>query len=532
MSDSPSATKNAPAPSAVPLSPVARSNPARRPSPPSRSISLSSTSSSSSSLTQTPSFPSPSPIPGISAPPRFPGFAPMPFLASNLPPSAYHFISQNIGLTLVAVSQLFMVFMSLTVKYFLSTTHISTFTLIFVRMGITSVCCIVSSWLVRKDPNPILGPEGIRMKLVQRGIFGWIGLLSSYQSLRGLTVSDSVTIQFLSPTVTAILGYVFLKETMNRREVLAGLCCLTGVVLVSRPPFLFGGMGEDVGVIPPDEGGGTRLDLPSIGLPGEGDTEGIETPERAVAVAWAFMSVLGASVAYTTIRSIGNKAHALHSIGYFSYMCTITCGLWLLVDPKPLVWVESTRDFLFIVAIGFFGFVYQMLLTMGLQREKAGRAGLALYLQVVFALVLEFVLWHTIPSFLSALGTTIILVSAFWAALSTTAAVPSAKQTDPEAQPFSRSPSPIPPPHSERPLLRGEHYSYETVPTTDPDKNRPSLPSRKPSLGVPPSRLPLPPSRRGSSTSTRSASSPLNSGNNNTRSRTGSRSNSGTVPSG
>ncbi|KAK8854910.1 hypothetical protein IAR55_003649 [Kwoniella newhampshirensis] len=489
------------APSAVPLSPVARAPNRSRPAPPS-AASSSSSPSSSRSPSPSPTLPSASPIPGISPPSRF---APMPFLASRLPSTAYHFISQNIGLTLVACSQLFFVFMSLTVKFFLSTTNISTITLIFVRMGVTSICCIVSLWLVLKDPDPILGPEGIRLRLVQRGIFGWAGLLSSYQSLRGLTVSDSVTIQFLSPTVTAVLGYLFLKETMNRREVLAGFCCLTGVVLVSRPPFLFGGAGEDTGVIPPDEGGGTRLDLPPpMSLPGEGDTEGIETPERAVAVTWAFVGVFAASLAYTTIRSIGTKAHALHSIGYFSYMCTITCGIWLVIDPKPLVWVESTRDFLFIVAIGLFGFCAQMLLTMGLQREKAGRAGIALYLQVVFSLVLEFILWHTVPSFLSALGTTIILVSAFWAALSTTAAVPSAKPTDSEAQPFSRSASPIPPPHSDRPTLRGEHYSYETVPTKDTeahmytilkDKDIDSVTSPREGL------LGIPVSRRGSSAS-------------------------------
>jgi len=59
-----------------------------------------------------------------------------------------------------------------------------------------------------------------------------------------------------------------------------------------------------------------------------------------------------------------------------------------------------------------------MLLTTGLQREKAGRAGLALYTQVVFSLILEFLIWQTIPSFLSTLGTAIILGSALWATVS------------------------------------------------------------------------------------------------------------------
>ncbi|WVQ82051.1 hypothetical protein IAT38_004179 [Cryptococcus sp. DSM 104549] len=446
----------------VPLSPVTPTP--RRAALPSFLPPERSRSPTSYSLSSTPSPTSPQPP--DTPPPSSHTASFIVFLTSLLPPGLTYFISQNIGLAFVASAQLFFVLMGLTVKYFLSTTRISTATLIFVRMGITSICCVFSLWAVKRDANPILGPPGIRSILALRGLFGWVGLLAGYQALRGLTLSDSLTIQFLAPSVTALLGYLFLKENMSRREVLAGACCLLGVILVSRPPFLFGGAGG--AIIPPEDGagGGRRLDLPLP--PGEGDQEGVETPERSVAVTWAFAAVFASAFAYTTIRWIGNKAHALHSIAYFSYMCTITCGLWLLVDPEPLVWVTSVRDFLFIIAIGIFGFCAQTFLTMGLQREKAGRAGLAIYLQVVFALVFEFLIWQTIPSFLSALGTAIILVSAFWAALSTTPQRPNAKPTDPEAMPFSRTPSPIPPPLSDRPSLRaGEHYSYDSVPTME-----------------------------------------------------------------
>ncbi|WVR07397.1 hypothetical protein IAU60_004438 [Kwoniella sp. DSM 27419] len=392
--------------------------------------------------------------------------SPRAYFFSLLPTKAQTFISQNIGLSFVASAQLFFVLMNLTVKYFLSATRISALTLIFVRMGITGCFCIASLAFIVNDPNPILGPPGIRKMLVLRGVWGFVGLLSGYQSLRGLTVSDSISIQFLAPTVTAVLGYLFLKEKMTWREVVAGLCCLVGVILVSRPPFLFGRLAEDQGGVNPGAGmgagNGTRLELPLP--PGEGDTEGIVTPGRAISVCWALVLVMSTSLAMITIRSIGNKANALHSIAYFSYMCTTFCGLYLLLDPHPIVWVESVRDFLFIVAIGIFGFTAQTLLTLGLQREKAGRAGIATYLQVVFALVLEFVLWQTIPSLLSACGTAIILVSAFWAAASNFKTQNTTKPTDEEAMPFSRSPSPIPPPQSNRPTLRGEHYSYDSVP--------------------------------------------------------------------
>lgn len=54
---------------------------------------------------------------------------------------------------------------------------------------------------------------------------------------------------------------------------------------------------------------------------------------------------------------------------------------------------------------------------MGLQREKAGRAGLAIYLNVVFAIILELLVFGTIPAFLSLVGTAIIIASACWVAV-------------------------------------------------------------------------------------------------------------------
>lgn len=65
-----------------------------------------------------------------------------------------------------------------------------------------------------------------------------------------------------------------------------------------------------------------------------------------------------------------------------------------------------------------FGFCGQTFVTLGLQREKAGRAGLAIYTSVFFAIILELFIFHTLPSFLSLVGVSIILTSAAWVAVS------------------------------------------------------------------------------------------------------------------
>jgi drug/metabolite transporter (DMT)-like permease len=93
---------------------------------------------------------------------------------------------------------------------------------------------------------------------------------------------------------------------------------------------------------------------------------------------------------------------------------------------------NTVKEIFFIILIGvclhspvdptadeqIFGFCGQTFVTLGLQREKAGRAGLAIYTSVFFAIILELFIFHTLPSFLSLIGVSIILTSAVWVAVS------------------------------------------------------------------------------------------------------------------
>jgi hypothetical protein len=135
-------------------------------------------------------------------------------------------------------------------------------------------------------------------------------------------------------------------------------------------------------------------------------------------------------------------------------------------------WPHDTYSFCLIILIGVFGFIAQMLLTFGLQREKAGRGSLAMYLQLFFTVFLEFLVFHLVPSFLSFVGTGIILSSAAWVAVDSLKASPPPVLPDPERyshsdaggserDPISRTSSPVPPPGSK--TVRGELYLYSAL---------------------------------------------------------------------
>ena len=53
-------------------------------------------------------------------------------------------------------------------------------------------------------------------------------------------------------------------------------------------------------------------------------------------------------------------------------------------------------------------------MTAGLQRETAGRGTLALYSKIVFAIILQRIFFHTLPTYLSLVGTLLIVGSALY----------------------------------------------------------------------------------------------------------------------
>ncbi|KAN0135178.1 hypothetical protein V8E53_007069 [Lactarius tabidus] len=321
------------------------------------------------------------------------------------------FFDDNAGLLLVAASQLFASAMNLSVKVLNSLDEpVPTLELLLVRMVITYVCSVAYMYW-KKIPDPLLGPKGVRTLLVFRGLTGFFGISGLYFSLQYLSLSDATVLTFLVPILTGFSGAVFLKEPLSLRELLAGLCSFVGVLLIARPQFLFGS--------------------PQM----FSDPSKVTQTQRMFSVIVALIGVVGATGAYTIIRGIGKRAHVLHFMMYFSSQCVLACTLGMILFKQPLVIPTRTSWLVMLFLIGIFGFVSQTLLTMGLQRETAGRGTLAIYSSIVFAVVFEFIVFRTTPSALSIIGTLIIVSSAIYITLTKKPVTQSAPNgdSDPEA---------------------------------------------------------------------------------------------------
>lgn len=288
------------------------------------------------------------------------------------------FLERNNGLSLVAASQVFFAGMNVFAKLLSNPTDprdepVSTWQLIFIRMSLTYICAIAYMWY-NEVPDFLLGPKEVRGLLLLRSSVGFMGLFSIYYSLQYLPLSDATVLTFLTPCFTLVLGWLFLGERFTRKEALAGFVALIGVIFIARPLSLFGS--DETSPMPPVDSNSTQI----VTL-----QDGPTDAQRLSAVLVSLLGVVGAGGAYVTIRYIGKRAHALISVSMFSLVSCLFSTIGLIVTKQKVV-VPRGRALLYLITLGFSGFVAQFLLTMGLQREKAGRGSTAMYLQLLFAL--------------------------------------------------------------------------------------------------------------------------------------------------
>ena len=116
---------------------------------------------------------------------------------------------------------------------------------------------ITMSSTLSKGLNP-LGPDCTRTRviLVVRGLCGVVFMATYYYALAVLPMSDAVVLTYTSPMLTALAATLFLGETWHSLDFFGSGLCLTGVMMISKPPALFHLLGLR------DE----QVDLPPLGL--------------------------------------------------------------------------------------------------------------------------------------------------------------------------------------------------------------------------------------------------------------------------
>ena len=206
--------------------------------------------------------------------------------------------------------------------------------------------------------------------LLARGLVGFVALSCFYYSVVHLPLAEATVLHFTNPVFTAVIAALFLGEALRPREFALALASLAGVVVMVRPASLLG-VGEQ---LPP------------------------------LAVASSLAAALLAAVAYVLVRQM-RRLDAMLIVFHFAAISVVGAAPGMLassVMPRGVEWAV-------LAAVGVSTFFGQVFLTLGLQRERAGRATAAGYLQIVFAALWGALVFAELPGFATLIGAAIIV---------------------------------------------------------------------------------------------------------------------------
>lgn len=244
-----------------------------------------------------------------------------------------------------------------------------------------------------------------------------------------LSLADATVITFLTPPMVGLFSAVFLHQPYTRKEQLASLVALLGVIFIARPSFLFGHLSYL-----PSSG---RTSQPTIevtpisAMTGDGDhtasSMGDETAARRLTgILLALLSALGGAGAFITIKSIGDNAHVFTTTNAFSACCTVISAAALTMAPligydQPqlcFVLPQDLRQWVLVSAIIFCGFLTQWLVTMGISNEgRSNKAPAMVYVGMLWTVGFDRWVFGQDMYWSSFLGCALIIGSAIWVLL-------------------------------------------------------------------------------------------------------------------
>jgi len=275
-----------------------------------------------------------------------------------------------------------------------------------------------------------LGPKNLWPLLTLRGVSGVLGSmyeLSSttrecianqpsvwgfYYSLRFLPISEAIVINFLAPMVAAFASGLISGKPATIAQQIAGAISILGVVLVSQPWHLPAETARDV---PADIGSDSTIckncSFNVFVAPPNHPFHQFTSLERITAILAGLAGVIGAATAYVAMSLIGKNAHPVVTVSHFAAWAVLLTSLGVAVTGVEAFRMPSPLEWGMLLFLGTFALLLHVLVAASLSCEGSNRALYTIYTQIVFALVMDEVLWGLRPNSISLVGGTLILGS-------------------------------------------------------------------------------------------------------------------------
>jgi len=201
--------------------------------------------------------------------------------------------------------------------------------------------------------------------LIARGAAGAIGLVLYFMIIQQIPLATAVTLQFLAPIVTAILGMLILKEKVKGWQWLFFLLSFGGILVVN----------------------------------------GFDARVEPLHLLMGIMAALGAGMAYTIIRKLNTTEHPLVIVMYFPLVTVPITGTYSALHwqmPQGIEW-------LILLGIGVLTQFAQFYLTKSFQQEEINKVASLKYLNILYALFFGYVFFEETFNLYTYLGMLLVV---------------------------------------------------------------------------------------------------------------------------
>lgn len=232
------------------------------------------------------------------------------------------------------------------------------------------VSCIVALVTVLKSKECFFGKAENRRLLNLRAMFGTLGIVLNFYAIDKLILSDANMLNKLSPFFVIIFSAIFLKEKVNKNQIIAIIIAFIGALFIIKPEL--------------------NLDiLPAlVGISG----------------------AIFAASAYTCLRALGNKENGSTIVFYFSLFSLIVLFPLMILTYKPM----KSIQFIYLILAGIFATIGQFGITWAYKYAPAKEISIFDYSNIIFSAIISIFMFNVYPDKLSIIGYVIIFMASYY----------------------------------------------------------------------------------------------------------------------
>lgn len=269
------------------------------------------------------------------------------------------------GIQLMLMATFFFSSMNVFVKLL---PHLPAVEIVFFR---SLISLVITIGFLKSSRSNIWGNN--KKILILRGITGSIALILYFTTLQHIPLASAVTIQFLAPIFTAILGLFIVKEKVLPWQWLFFLMSFGGVIVI----------------------------------------QGFDPRISMLYLALGITASLSSGLAHNFIRKMNTSENPLVIVFYFPLVTLPVTGILCLFDWE----MPRGNDWLILLTVGVLTQIAQILMTKAIQYEELSKIASLRYISIIYALIYGFLFFDETFNLMTYVGMILTLTGVvlnFW----------------------------------------------------------------------------------------------------------------------